>query len=193
MKYELTQVWVGFHGTSIIVGYLMPNLLHTYSLNIWFGLVGFYGIAIIVGYLMPNSLYTYILNIFDSVCLGWFLWHINNCWLSNAKSCLYIYVGVLMLINEKTTLTIVLQKNKEIYFFVGRWNIDVYTAICVSSRDRKGLFWSSVDRIFIQLEIVAWHRCLKIKRTGHHWENSTYHSGLVWVKELYCLENGVFL
>ena len=33
----------------------------------WFGLVGFYGISIIVGYLMPNPLYTYILNIYDLV------------------------------------------------------------------------------------------------------------------------------
>ena len=30
---------------------------------VWFGLVGFYGISTIVGYLMPNTLYTYILNI----------------------------------------------------------------------------------------------------------------------------------
>ena len=29
-----------------------------------FGLVGFYGISTIVGYLMPNPLYTYVLNIF---------------------------------------------------------------------------------------------------------------------------------
>ena len=28
-----------------------------------FGLVGFYGISIIVGYLIPNPLYAYILNI----------------------------------------------------------------------------------------------------------------------------------
>ena len=33
---------------------------------IW--LVGFYGISTIVGYLMPNPLYTYILNIYDLVC-----------------------------------------------------------------------------------------------------------------------------
>ena len=26
--------WVGFYGTSTIIGYLMPNLLHTYILNI---------------------------------------------------------------------------------------------------------------------------------------------------------------
>ena len=36
----------------------------------WFGLVGFYGISTIVGYLMPNPLYTYILNICDLVWLG---------------------------------------------------------------------------------------------------------------------------
>ena len=33
-------------------------------------LVGFYGISTIVGYLMPNLLYTYILNIYDLVGLG---------------------------------------------------------------------------------------------------------------------------
>ena len=80
-------VW--FYVISTTVGYLMPNLLNTYILNIhnlvwfgdnhcclfyaksslyiyiryiWFGLVGFYGISTIVGYLMPNPLYTYILN-----------------------------------------------------------------------------------------------------------------------------------
>ena len=31
------------------------------------GLVVFYGISIIVGFLRPNSLYTYILNIYDLV------------------------------------------------------------------------------------------------------------------------------
>ena len=36
----------------------------------WFGLVGFYGISTIVGYLMPNLLYTYILNIYNLVGLG---------------------------------------------------------------------------------------------------------------------------
>ena len=32
---------------------------------VWFGLVGFHGISTIVGYLMPNSVYTYVLNIYD--------------------------------------------------------------------------------------------------------------------------------
>ena len=61
---------VGFYGISTIVGYLMPNPLYTYILNILFGLVEFYGISTIVGYLMANPLYTYILNIYDLVWLG---------------------------------------------------------------------------------------------------------------------------
>ena len=36
--------------------------LYIYIKYIWFGLVGFYGISTLVGYLMPNPLYTYILN-----------------------------------------------------------------------------------------------------------------------------------
>ena len=41
-----------------------------YIYIIWFVLVRFYGISIIVGYLMPNPVYTYILNIYDLVWLG---------------------------------------------------------------------------------------------------------------------------
>ena len=33
-------------------------------------MVGFFGMSTIVGYLMPNPLYTYILNIYDLVWLG---------------------------------------------------------------------------------------------------------------------------
>ena len=44
--------------------------LYIYIKYIIFGLVGFYGISTIVGYLMPNPLYTYILNIYDLVWLG---------------------------------------------------------------------------------------------------------------------------
>ena len=119
----IKYIWfglVGFYDISTIVGYLMPNPLYTYILNIydfvclvlwhinhcwlfnaksslciyikyiWFGWVGFYGISTIVGYLMPNPLYTYILNIYDLVGLG--LWHIIHCRLFNAKSSLYIYI-----------------------------------------------------------------------------------------------------
>ena len=81
-----------FYGISTIVGYLMPNPLYTYILNIymvwvlwhinncrlfnaksssymyiqyiWFGLVWLYGRSTIVDYLMPNPHYTYILNIY---------------------------------------------------------------------------------------------------------------------------------
>ena len=35
-----------------------------------FALVGLSGVSIIIGYLRPNSLYTYILNIWDLVWLG---------------------------------------------------------------------------------------------------------------------------
>ena len=65
----LVLVW--FYGISTIVGYLMPNPLYTYILNIYdLRLVWFYGISTIVGYLMPNPLYTYILNIYDLVWFG---------------------------------------------------------------------------------------------------------------------------
>ena len=35
-----------------------------------FGLIWFYSISTIVGYLMPNPLHTYILNLYDLVWLG---------------------------------------------------------------------------------------------------------------------------
>ena len=38
--------------------------------GICLGLVQFQGISTFVGYLMPNPLYTYILNIYDLVWLG---------------------------------------------------------------------------------------------------------------------------
>ena len=60
-------MWFGlvrFYGISTIVGYLMPNPLYTYRLNIYdlVGL-GFMAYQPFLGYLMPNPLYTYILNI----------------------------------------------------------------------------------------------------------------------------------
>ena len=48
-------------------------------------------ISTIVDYLIQNPLYTYTLNIY-MIWFGWALWHINNCWLFNAKSSLYIYI-----------------------------------------------------------------------------------------------------
>ena len=41
----------------------MTAIAHVSGLVVW--LFGFYGISTIVGYLMPNPLYTYILNIYD--------------------------------------------------------------------------------------------------------------------------------
>ena len=57
---------------------------------VWFDWVGFYGTSTIVGYLKPNPFFTYILDI--NVWFGWVLWHINHCWLFNAKSSFYIYI-----------------------------------------------------------------------------------------------------
>ena len=51
-----------FYGIPIILSYLMPNSVYTYTKYIGFGLFGFNGISIIVDYLMPNPFYTYILN-----------------------------------------------------------------------------------------------------------------------------------
>ena len=55
---------------STIIGYLMPNPLYAYILNIydWFGWVLWH--INHYRYLMPNPLYTYILNISDLVWLG---------------------------------------------------------------------------------------------------------------------------
>ena len=41
----------------------MPNLVYIYMKYIGFGLVAIYGISTILGYLMPNLVYTYILDI----------------------------------------------------------------------------------------------------------------------------------
>ena len=41
--------------------------LYMYNKYIWFCLVGFYGVSIIAGYLMPNPLYTYVIDIYDFV------------------------------------------------------------------------------------------------------------------------------
>ena len=46
------------------------SYLYIYIKYIGFSLVGFYDISTIVGYLMPNPLYTYKLNIYDLVWLG---------------------------------------------------------------------------------------------------------------------------
>ena len=55
------MVW--FDGISPIVGYLMPNSVYTFVLDIY-GLVWFSGISTIVSYSIPNLVYTYILDIY---------------------------------------------------------------------------------------------------------------------------------
>ena len=54
------------HGRS----FNAKSFLYIYIRYIWFSLVGFYGISTIVGYLMPNPVYTYVLNIDDLARLG---------------------------------------------------------------------------------------------------------------------------
>ena len=56
---------------------------------IWLGLMAYQPI---VGYLMPNPVYAYILNMYICIWFGWALWYINHCRLFNVKSCLYIYI-----------------------------------------------------------------------------------------------------
>ena len=85
-------IWLGFMAYHHCKLFNAKSSLYIYIKYIWFDLVWFYSISTIVGYLMPNPLYTYILNIYDLVWLGWVLWHINYCRLFNAKSSLYIYI-----------------------------------------------------------------------------------------------------
>ena len=54
----------------LLVNLCQTLLIHIYIKPILFGLVGFYDISTIVGYLMPNPLYTYTLNIYDLAWLG---------------------------------------------------------------------------------------------------------------------------
>ena len=63
-------VWFGFMAYQHCRLFNAKSSLYIYIKYIWFGLVWFYGISTIVGYLMPNSLYTYILNIYDLVWFG---------------------------------------------------------------------------------------------------------------------------
>ena len=44
--------------------------LYIYIKYIEFGLIAFYGLSTIVGYLRPNPLYAFILNIYDLVGFG---------------------------------------------------------------------------------------------------------------------------
>ena len=52
----------------------LSNIPLLYWVHFRFDLVGFYAITIAVGYLMPNPLYTYILNIYDLVWLAFMVY-----------------------------------------------------------------------------------------------------------------------
>ena len=56
--------WVLWHISHYGLFNTKPSL-YIYIKYLWFGMVRFYGISTIVGYLMPNPLYTFILNIYD--------------------------------------------------------------------------------------------------------------------------------
>ena len=70
-------VWVLWHINHCRL-FNAKSSLYIYIKYIWFGLVGFYGISTIVGYLMPNPLYTYILNIYGLVLTQTYLFIINH-------------------------------------------------------------------------------------------------------------------
>ena len=53
---------------------------------------------VIVGYLMPNPVYTYILDIYDLDCFK-FYGISSHCRLFNAKSSLYIYIRYVWFVN----------------------------------------------------------------------------------------------
>ena len=81
-------VW--FYG---ILGYLMPNPLYTYILNIYDLLLVLWHIDHCRWFTVKSSLYTYIKYIwFGLVWFGLVLWHSNRCWLFNVKSSLHIYI-----------------------------------------------------------------------------------------------------
>ena len=61
--------WVLWHINHCRLFYAKSSL-YVYIKYIGFGFGRVYGISTIVGYLMPNLLYTYILNIYDLVLVG---------------------------------------------------------------------------------------------------------------------------
>ena len=73
---------------NTVVQYVDNNITEKSSefVSYWFGLVSLYGISTLAGYLWSNQ------YIYDFVWFDFVLWHINHCWLFNAKSSLYIYI-----------------------------------------------------------------------------------------------------
>ena len=98
---------------------------------IWFGLVGFYGISTIVGYLMPNPLYTYTLNIYDLVWLdfmayqpllvinakSYFYIHITYIWFVTSFSiCIFKRAKLILLFTVEWFQTFLSNTNISIYY-----------------------------------------------------------------------------
>ena len=71
--YKIWLGWVLWHINHYRL-FNTKSSLYIYIKYLWFCLVGFYGISTIVGYLLPNPLYTYILNIYDFVWLGFMVY-----------------------------------------------------------------------------------------------------------------------
>ena len=69
-KTEMTNKYITLKLFTFYGSQLVSTLRHHQEKNFLFCLVWFDGISTIVGYLMPNTLYTYILNIYDLVGLG---------------------------------------------------------------------------------------------------------------------------
>ena len=76
---------------------LFKTSLYIYIKYIWFSLVGFYGISSILGYSILTPLYPWIYQIY-MIWFSWGLWHINDCWLYNAKSSLFIPIEYIYMI-----------------------------------------------------------------------------------------------
>ena len=64
------MTWVWLRWKARIRRFLKSYDLSVYVNFNLIGMVWFYRISTTVGYLMPNPLYTYILNIYDLVWLG---------------------------------------------------------------------------------------------------------------------------
>ena len=91
-KSSLQIDWlVRFNGMSTTVGYLMPNPLYLYILNIydlvWSGFMAYQPLSVTLRQILFIHIYqTYM------IWFGWVLWYTNHCRFFNAKSSLYIHI-----------------------------------------------------------------------------------------------------
>ena len=70
--------WLGLWHINRCMLFNAKFSLYIYINYIWFSLVGFYGISTIVGYLMPNHVYTYNLDIYTFCKDIWLITFLNN-------------------------------------------------------------------------------------------------------------------